>query len=118
MSIMKKYVPLAPSNAYRENTLCISVEYNLGGTNYFYGKEERRGYYLHITAMERTKRECQGQSYWTESIGFGRGYKYLLKEVKRASKSAEAEALKLADQNESWLIQKVLDQGGYKLAES
>ena len=116
MSIKKKYIPLAPNSAYHENNLCVSVEYNLGGTNYFFGKEERRGYYLHVTPMERKERECQGRSYWTESVAFGTGLKYLLKEVKRASKGAEAEALKLADQNESWLVQQVLDKNGYKLA--
>lgn len=117
MPITEKFIPLKPSDKYRENVLHVYVSYNLGGTNWFTYKPESRGYYLHVVPVERKKREHEGKSYYTISCSMLSGIKFCLKGVKRASKSAEAEALKLAAENEDWLIKRVLEEGGFELAE-
>lgn len=117
MAITEKFIPLKPSDKYHDNVLHVFVDYSLGGTNYFTSKAENRGYYLYVVPTERKERQYEGRSYFTLSTNIFSGKKYCLKQVSRRSKSAEAEAIKLAAENEDWLIKRVLEEGGFELAE-
>ena len=71
------------------NRIRLSVDYNLGGINYFTYKNELRGYYL-----------CATPEYACEhmvSCVLGAGAKHLLLEVPRQSKKRAAEACAKAE---------------------
>lgn len=95
---MEKFTAIKSSTEQpiKENFLKVEVRYNLGGHSYVTYRNERRGYYLHVTPVTR---EDKG-SYVMESFTAFRGFKMLLKEVKRQSKKAEAEAVAMVDTNE------------------
>jgi hypothetical protein len=80
---MKHYLEVKP-NAGKTTHLRLEVAYNKGGLNVWNYKQERRGYYLLITPVERGGN--------MESFVAFSGGKILLKEVSRASAKAEAEA--------------------------
>lgn len=63
----------------------ISVFYSLGGVNYFTGKAECRGYYLSAQKVNISN----GFKSFTIMGGQDKGFKLLLKEVKRRLKSYE-----------------------------
>ena len=60
----------------------VRVYYSLGGKNWFSGKEERRGIYMLVCPVKRIDRN----GYKTESVTALSGVRYLLMELKRASK--------------------------------
>ena len=66
-------------------------DYYLGGYNLWTHEEDKRGYYAFIRRVERKGNMC--------SFTFFDGRKFLLKEVKRKSKKAEAEAEKIFNEN-------------------
>lgn len=86
------------------NELEISLSYSLGGMNYFTGRPEGRGYYLHVVPQERCSLESGFTSISTTCFA---GVKVLLKEVKRQSKKAELEAQALIPEWEDRLIEDV-----------
>lgn len=86
------------------NTLEIDVYYSLGGMNYFTGRNEPRGYYLSVTPAKRYKNS-------TSYISFT-GTKILLKEVKRQSAKAEAEAEEIAKGKVADLVASVCNRNG------
>ena len=104
---MKKYIALK-ENGQNATHLKIELHYSKGGMNYFSYQQERRGYYLMVTPVER-KGIMEG------FIAFS-GIKKLLKEVKRQSAKAEAEAESMVEQNEHELIEYVLNKEGLELA--
>lgn len=72
----------------------ISVDYNLGGTNYFTSKTEKRGYYLHIQPVTR---EVLDNGFVSIRMEMFSGAKMLLREVKRKSDKQYALAVKDAE---------------------
>lgn len=70
--------------------------YDLGGYNYFTYKTDRRGYYASVKRVSRSN--------GMHSSALFDGRKILLKEVKRQSKKAEAEAEQIMmDNYEKWM---------------
>lgn len=105
----EKYIKTTKPNTY----IKVEVFYSLGGINYFNYKIEPRGYYLSAKEVERTDRG----GYVSESYAvFGNGLKILLKEVKRQSKKAEADAMVLAEEYMNNIVDRVLEQNGLSLA--
>ena len=99
--IMKERIRLK-ENSNGWNFIETEVKYSLGGMNYFMGKEERRGYYLHIQPI-------QIERGWVTRTGFS-GAKWLLKETKRKSAKAEQEAIKEANLIRDNCIKLILDK--------
>lgn len=89
-------------------TLKVEVYYSLGGMNYFASTNERRGYYLSVSPVNRT---TSGNGIVIESYTAYTGIKELLLEVGRKSKKAEKEAEALASEEKiEKLIQYVLNK--------
>lgn len=86
------------------NTLEVEVYYSLGGMNYFTGRNEPRGYYLSVTPAKRSD-HCISYVSFT-------GTKILLKEVKRQSAKAEAEAEEIAKGKTAYLVTYVCNRNG------
>lgn len=101
-----KYIPLA-DNGQRENFIKVKTSYNLGGMNYWTGKPEKRGYYLVVMPVEK-RGIMEGMTMFS-------GIKECIKEVKRQSAKAEAEADELVKYYEDKLIQYVLEKNGLQL---
>ena len=110
-NIHKEYLPTDKENTF----LKIHVYYALGGMNYFTGKEERRGYYLLVTPVER--------SGMIETYSAFSGYKHFISSATRFNKKT---ATNIALQfgvgthliNEyQWLIDKVLAENSLSLIE-
>lgn len=101
---MKKYLSIDGNGV---NCLKIEVYYHLGGINYFTCKEEKRGYYLSISPIDK-----RGN---TESYTAFSGIKILLLEVKRKSNKSYNEALKLSKDLEEKYIKYVCDRNNLKL---
>lgn len=117
LKTLKKYIKLIPSDT-KENTLCLTIGYSLGGYNWYNGDSERRGYYLYCSPCNReTKKLNDGKEYTTVTETLGKGAKVLLKEVTRQSKKSETEAVEIAYQKECMLINLVVEKYGLKLAE-
>lgn len=110
----KKYIEIEKGSD-GENVLQISVDYSLGGYNWYNGDQERRGYYLYCTPCEIRENEFRGASYKSVTQVLGKGLKILLKEVSRRSKKAEEEAIKIAEEKEDFVISKVCERYGLKL---
>lgn len=82
---MKNYIE------HNGKTIKTEIYYNIGG----YGK--KRGYYLSVQPVERTKHEDgNGNTYFMETFSAFTGYYYLLFEVPRQSKKHEENANKQA----------------------
>lgn len=79
------------------NFIQLEVSYTLGGTNWFTGKPEPRGYYLHASPVLKANRVVTYQ-------GFS-GAKFLLLEVGRRSQKKEAQAALIAE----GYVQKMID---------
>jgi hypothetical protein len=93
---MKQYQPISENKFYK-----IETYYQKGGFNHYSNTNEKRGYYLSVTPVER---ENKG-GYFIESFYLFSGIKYLLFEVSRQSKAAEQKAEQLANEH----IQKLID---------
>lgn len=104
---MKKYLAVK-ENPEHTTHLKIEVYYHLGGMNYFTYKEEKRGYYLSVSPVEK---HGGMESY----VGFS-GIKQLVKGVARKSAKAEAEAEKIASEQVENLIAMVCGKHGLVLA--
>ena len=88
------------------------IAYDLGSYNYWYGQSNSRGFYLHALPM---KRHGVIQSYCL--MGDEAGGKMKLLEVTRKSKKAEAEAVKLANENLKELGEIIAAKAQYKLGD-
>lgn len=111
MAITKKYI-----NAKGDcNKLEITLDYSLGGYNYWNGNTDDRGYYLYVTPVYVNENTYNGQTYHTVQSTLGKGIKKLVKPVQRKSKKAEAEAIELAKQSEAELIDYVCNRYNIEL---
>ena len=79
----KLYKELEVLENGKKKCLKIDVSYSKGGMNYFSGKPERRGIYVHFTEVERSTES----GYATEShmLFSGSSFKILAVELKRLS---------------------------------
>lgn len=77
---------------YEGRAIKISTTYVKDTYNWFYGRNQARGYYIVIEIVEIEQNEYKGQKYQTEKSTPVQAYKMLLKEVTRSSKKAEADA--------------------------
>jgi len=104
MNISKTY-----TKTDKENTeLKTLFYYDLGGFNYFTGKEEGRGYYILIQPVEISRNENGGVS--CETFTAFKGIKSLLTECKRKSKKMQRIAeMRLLDKRQN-LLQYVADK--------
>lgn len=115
---MKKYIALVPSED-GENSICLETGYSEGGSNWYNGDTERRGYYLYCTPVKvETHSLPDGREYRTFTQVLGKGNKVLLKEVSRRSKKAAETAELLAEEKADWLLGQVLARYGLKIAET
>lgn len=114
MERIDKYLPLKENNEHFTH-LKVSVTYSLGGYNYWYSQNTPRGYYLNVMPVELS--ESMGhkmESY--HLLSNYSGLKFLLKEVKRQSKTREQEAIEIAEQKMDEYANIVLNQCGLELA--
>lgn len=104
-SITKQYIKLKENNRFSD--LEIDFYYDLGGTNYFTYNNEKRGYYISVSPVNRKN----------GSISYAAfdGVKQLLIETSRKSKKAEAEATEKINNVLKQLIDYVLGKHGLKL---
>ena len=113
----KRYIPLV-DNEHKETHIEVEVGYSLGGINYWNYQNESRGYYLYATPCQLSTHSTGTGGEWQSiTTTVGRGYKWLLKEVSRQSKKAEAEAIAIANEKMDWLIAKVCERYGLELKE-
>ena len=78
---MKKYFKLESGSELK-----LEVKYHKGGYNYFNGENERRGFYLYGTVVQRDRyTESSGIFHTIDGSEIKQG-KILIKEVKRFSK--------------------------------
>lgn len=104
---MKEYIPVnAPQiGSTRTTHLKVEIYYSLGGINYFTYKNERRGYYISVSPVERRE---YAPGLMMEGTTCFSGYKALLKEVTRKSAKAEREAEAAAPALREELIRRVM----------
>ena len=100
---MEKYLTTTTPNKY----IKLYTYYKKDAMNYFTYKNEARGYYLSVTPVERAR--------GFESFTAFTGFKVLLKEVTRASKKAEAEAI--AERDWRKYAEIAADEAGLQIAE-
>ena len=81
----------------KTNRIRLSVDYNLGGINYFTYKNELRGYTLHATPE-------YAHGYMMQCM-LGTGVKHLLLEVSRQSKKRAMEACAKAERLAPQLVE-------------
>ena len=106
MAITQKYIE-ANGDC---NKLEITLDYSLGGYNYWNGNIDGRGYYLYVQPVYVNENTYNGQTYTSVQSILGQGIKKLVKPVQRKSKKAEAEAIELAKQSEAELIEYVCNK--------
>lgn len=110
--LKKEYIKLK-ENGDKETHLCVEMDYNLGGMNYFNYQEVPRGYYLYVVPCTLEDRG----TYQTVSQVLGKGLKILLKQVARRSKKAEDTAIQIAQERKAELIAAVCKEYGYEVEE-
>lgn len=103
---MKKYIV---ENGQEYEIKCY---YNKGGMNYFTSKNETRGFYLSVCPVKVTRSDSSVYMS-VEYVAFT-GVKTLIMEVKRYSKSAEQEAIKIAESKEREIIDYVVEKNQSK----
>lgn len=113
----KEYLKLKP-NSDGETHLCVSMDYALGGMNYFTYNVNERGYYLYCTPCSLSNGSSAGSTYTMVQSCLGKGLKKLLKKVTRKSKKAEQEATEIALASKAELIDAVCKQYGYELEDN
>lgn len=84
MRFTRYFKVVSGATKHKMTHLKFEVYYSLGGYNYFTYKPEKRGYYISLTPVERMERN----NVVMEAVSMFSGYKFLLKEVTRQSKSA------------------------------
>lgn len=111
---MKKYLMTTKTDGAKSTQIKVDVYYSKGGTSYFSGAVERRGYWLSVLPVEV---EDMG-TYKSEAFMlFGnKGLRMFLLEVKRQSPKAEAEAVRLAAEKEAEVVAQVLAKSGLTVA--
>ena len=114
MAIFKERIK---ANGKECNHLEITLDYSLGGYNYWNGNTDGRGYYLYVTPVSVGKSEYNGHEYETVSQILGQGSKMLLKQVARKSKKAEQESIVLAQEKKDELINYVCNKYGITLSQ-
>lgn len=92
---MKKYIELKEKTRNATH-LKIEVYYNKGGMNYFTYKDEKRGYYIAVSPVEKSGN--------LESFIAFSGIKQLITEVKRQSEKAYLQAISEGEKLEKNLI--------------
>lgn len=97
---MKNYIKVSGSE--RTNYLRIDLDYSKGGYNYFTYKEEKRGYYIHVSPVYR----AGGMESYTAFTGV----KACLLEVARKSSKAEKEAAEIFETEKDKYINYILDK--------
>lgn len=107
MDIMKKYIAIKENSHDKSNFIKIYVYYDLGGWNYFTGREKKRGYYITVVPVERGG-GMEGFIAFT-------GASELLTECKRKSAAAEREALAKIPAYEKMMVNYICDKYGYIL---
>lgn len=105
--ITKKYIAIKENNHDKSNFIKIYVDYDLGGMNYFTGREKKRGYYITVLPVERGG-NLEG------FIAFS-GVSELLQECTRKSAKAEKIALEKAPAYEKMMIDYIVNKYGYIL---
>lgn len=108
---MEKYLKLK-ENGQRENFIKISLDYSLGGMNYWNGHNEGRGYYIYVQPVERDERPG---GFAMEGFMMGSGVKQLVKPVARRSDKAQKEAEALFNAAAIPLVEYVLEKYGLEL---
>ena len=106
---MKNYIKVSGSE--RTNYLRVDFDYSKGGYNYFTYKNEPRGYYIHVSPVNRENRD----GYTMESYTAFSGIKDCILEVTRASKKAENQAAEIFEQVKDRYINYILDKYGLTL---
>ena len=107
--ITKKYIAIKENDHDKSNFIKIYVDYDLGGMNYFTGREKKRGYYITVLPVERGG-NMEG------FIAFS-GVSELLQECTRKSAKAEKLALEKAPEREKMMIDYIVNKYGYILEE-
>ena len=110
---MKKYLKVNP-NGNKITHIKVETAYSLGGMNLFTYRNEPRGYYLHVSPVER---RLTDYGVTMESFIAFSGIKKLLKEVSRKSAKEEREAEEIAVHDESELIQYICEKSGVTLSD-
>ena len=87
--------------------LRVDFSYDLGGYNYFTGKQHPRGYYLTVMPVSKGN--------GIESVTAFTGLNFVLKTVKRQSKRAEDEAMQIAEETLRESLAKVLLKNNLEL---
>lgn len=108
---MKRYIAITPTaRAGNQSATHMRIEtyYSKGGMNVFTYRNEKRGYYLMLTPVERDG--------IMESFVAFTGKKIPLREVSRASKKQETEAESEAESYLRDCLEHDCAQMGYKLA--
>lgn len=108
---MKKYIEL-PENQTATH-LKIETCYSLGGNNPFTGRNESRGYYLHVVPVTRETRN----GYALESFVAYSGIKQLIHPVTRKSAGAGKIAETNAAAIEKTLVEWVCSKAGLPMPE-
>lgn len=87
-------------------TLKVHLYYSLGGYSYMTCETEARGYYLSVSPVEIKEID---NGIVSETYQAYTGVKTLLLEVKRKSKKAERQAIRIAEEKLDTLINHVLE---------
>jgi len=98
---MKKYESVPDSS----KELRIEVKYDIGGMNYFTGRPQERGYYLHVSPVNRS----HSNGITVESYEGFSGVKKLILPVKRQSNTQYTQAVKLSENSLQELKDHVLN---------
>ena len=107
---MKNYIPVQENSNVTH--IKVEVKYDLGGYSFATYREKPRGYYLYVTPVKREEKYgCMMESFTAFT-----GYSYFLKDVKRKSAKAEAEAESIAKTVMDQMISKVCKEQGLTLA--
>lgn len=107
--MIKKYLDIKGDNSKK---IEITTSYSKGGMSYFSYQEIKRGYYVHVQPVKLENIS----GYNIVSASPIDGYKMLLKEVSRASKKAESEADRMAEEAAKPIIKRVCMEQGIELA--
>ena len=113
MEISKKYIKIKENNHDSSTHIKITFCYDIGGMNYFTGREKPRGYYLHAFPVERSARD----GYRTECFTAFTGVAECLHECTRKSAKAENTAREKMPEFEKIMIDYIVNKYGYILEE-
>lgn len=106
---MTKYIRITENNHDKSNFIKVYFNYDLGGMNYFTGREKKRGYYITVLPIERGG-GLEGFTAFT-------GVSELLQECSRKSAKAEKIALEKLPAFEKMLVDYIINKYGYIIEE-